>query len=78
MRTGFAEIDDELARLFATFEGMVLRHEVSINRRLEDSPIFNELSTITVDELKLINVDSSIFAIPPGLTYQEPVMGGPG
>lgn len=78
VRTGFAEIDDELARLFATFEGMALRQEVSINRRLEDSPIFNELSTISIEELKVIDVDASVFSIPPGLTYQEPAYGVPG
>ena len=78
VRTGFREVDEELTRLLSALEGMVVGSEVSVSRKLDGGPAIRETTTMSVDELKLVKVEDSLFAIPPGLTYQEPVRGGPG
>lgn len=78
VRTGFQEVDDELTRLLSALEGMVVGYEVSVSRKLDGSPVFKETTVMSVDELKIEKVEDSLFAIPSGLTYQEPVRGGTG
>ena len=78
VQTGFREVDDELTRLLSALEGMILGSEVSVSRKLDGGPAFRETTTMSVDELKLVKIEDSLFAIPSGLTYQEPVYAFPG
>jgi hypothetical protein len=78
VRSGFREVDDEVQRLLSSLEGMVVGSEVSVSRRLEGGPTVTETTTVSIDELQAVDVDASIFAIPPGFTYQEPRYGVPG
>lgn len=76
--TRFRQVDDELTRYLSALEGMVVGYQVSVSRKLEGGPALTETITMSIDELKTIDVDDSLFAIPPGLTYQEPLYGVPG
>lgn len=78
VRTSFREVDDEVTRLLSAREGMVVGSEVSVSRKLDGGPVFRETTTMSLDELKVVKIEDSVFAIPPGLTDQEPVFGVPG
>jgi hypothetical protein len=78
VRVGFREVDGELTRLFSALEGMVVGSEVSVSRKLDGGPVIRETTTMSVAELKIVKTEDSLFTLPPGLTYQEPVVGVPG
>jgi hypothetical protein len=78
VRTGFTELDDELTRLLSSLEGMVVGSEVTISRKIEDGAVFTETTTTSFDELKTADVDDTLFVLPSGFKYQEPVIGIPG
>jgi hypothetical protein len=78
IRTGFPEIDTELEKWLSSLEGAIVGSEMVVSRRLEGGEKFTETSTMSIDEFKTGDVDERLFAIPPGLTFQEPQYGVPG
>lgn len=78
VRTGFMQVDDELARLLNAPAGMIVAYEVSVSRRLEGGPVVTEKTTTSIEDLAIRDIDESIFVIPTGLTYRQPVYGIPG
>lgn len=77
-RTEFSEIDDEVAKFYASLVGMIVRHETLDSEGFEDGPTYTSSQVRTIDELKEGPIGESVFQLPKGLTYQEPVIAGPG
>lgn len=78
VHTGFAEMDDELAKLYASFDGMVLRQETSVNSSYAGGTVFNTVTVMSIDELQETAVKPELFTIPAGLRHQGPVFAAPG
>lgn len=72
LKTGYQEIDLELARLTSKIKGMVLRHELTVTRTLAGGPPITENVTTVVDEVNVANVDPAQFTIPAGFRYEAP------
>lgn len=79
VRTTYPEIDEEIAKHAATFEGMLVSRELVVSRKLEGGPKVTERTTMTIEELTTVDrVEDELFAIPPGFRHQEPVIAVPG
>ena len=79
VRTTYPEIDGEVAKHAATFEGMLVGRELVASRKLEGGPKVTERTSMTIEELKTVeSLDDQLFAIPPGFRFQEPVLAVPG
>lgn len=76
--TAIPEIDEAVAKKYASLEGMILGTEALSAHQYEGGPLISSTNTMTVDELKEGPVSDDLFAIPNGFTYQEPVYGIPG
>lgn len=77
IRTGLAELDPELSRIEAAFDGMVLQQTVSVTRILEGGPPVRTLITTNVEAIETENVPASMFEVPKGFRHQEPQTVGP-
>jgi len=78
VHTGLSEVDDPVMKHFASIEGLIIAHVITVNRKLEGGPVITESSSITVEELKTIDVDAKVFEVPAGFAHQAPAYGFPG
>ncbi|HVR39994.1 MAG TPA: hypothetical protein VMU84_12935 [Thermoanaerobaculia bacterium] len=72
LKTGFDEVDRDLAQASAKIKGMVLRHELTVTRTLAGGPPVTETVTTIVDDVDVMNVDPSRFEVPSGFRYEAP------
>lgn len=72
LKTGYPEIDLELARLTSKIKGMVLRHELTVTRTIIGGPAITENVITIVDDVTVANVDPAQFTIPSGFRYEAP------
>jgi len=61
LRTGYAAVDGELARLRAGVTGMVLRHELEVRRNFHGGPAQIERTNTIITKLERVDVDPALF-----------------
>ena len=71
LKTGYREIDGELARITSKIKGMVLRHELTVTRTIAGEAVSENVVTV-VDEVALADIDPSKFEVPAGYRYEKP------
>ena len=76
--TAIPEVDDAVAKKYASLEGMILGTEQSGDDQYEGGLVRSYTTTMMVDELKEGPVSDDLFTVPEGFVYQEPVFGFPG
>lgn len=64
VQTGFAQVDRRIAEALREVPGMVLRHELTVSRTLEDGPTVTETIRTVIDDLRVQEVPESMFATP--------------
>ena len=77
LQTGFGKIDQRLAEELATLKGFPLKQRVSVTRQVSDGDPDTATRTKTIESIEKIDVEPTIFVVPPGFTYQEPQFAGP-
>jgi hypothetical protein len=77
LKTGFADIDRQLAIANAEVDGMVLRHELEVVRTYDGGVPDVETTKTIVDELKIASVDSTIFRVPQDFVPDPSVYAPP-
>jgi hypothetical protein len=77
LKTGFADIDRQLAMANAEVDGMVLRHELEVARTYDGGAPDVETTKTVVDELKIASVDSAIFRVPQDFVPDPSVYPAP-
>ena len=72
LKTGYLDIDAELARIGSKMKGMVLRHELTVTRTLAGGEAVTETVSTVVDEVAITDIEPAKFEIPPGYRYEKP------
>jgi hypothetical protein len=70
-KTGFADVDDLIARRLP--DRLPKRLFVSVSRRISDGPMVTETITTTVSNINTTTIDRDEFLAPRGYRYEEPV-----
>lgn len=79
LTTGIAQVDEALARLFASIEGLPLRKTLSVTRRYDGGGVPTTiLVTTTVTDIEETTIPPSRFEVPKTYREQEPVIAVPG
>ncbi|MDQ3280581.1 MAG: hypothetical protein M3Q69_04135 [Acidobacteriota bacterium] len=63
IRTGYASVDEQLAKAADNLRGMVLRHELEIRRALDGGPTQIERTTTVVTKLQRAEIPATQFAV---------------
>jgi len=75
---GAPEIDEAVERKTNSIAGLIVRTLDSETERYEGGAIRTLQSTAEVIHPRCSEIEPSLFAIPKGYSYQEPVIGAPG
>jgi hypothetical protein len=71
LKTGYPDIDAELARLSSKMKGMVLRHDLTVTRTVGGEKATEHVLTI-VNDVSVSDIDPSKFEVPPGFRHERP------
>jgi len=78
LRFGASEVDEEVDRKMTSIDGLIVRTLDSETERYEGGALRTFQRTMEVIHPRCTVLEPSLFAIPKGYSYQEPVVGGPG
>ena len=78
MTFGAPELDEAVDRKMGVIDGLIVRIVDSLTERYEGGAPRTFGSTVEVISPRCLEVGPSLFAIPKGYTYQEPIIAGPG
>jgi hypothetical protein len=78
LRFGASEVDEAVDRKMNSIDGLIVRTLDSETERYEGGALRTFQRTMEVIRPKCSVIEPSLFAIPKGYSYQEPVIGGPG
>jgi len=77
LHSGLAAFDDQLRPIVSQTKGSVWKAEVDVSRKLEGGATVTEHIHRSIGDLSTVTIRPDAFAIPPGYTYQEPMIGAP-
>lgn len=72
IRTGYATVDQEIARQMLKVRGMVLRHELEVTRTLDGGPPQTERTVSAVTRLETLDIAPELFTVPETFAYAGP------
>lgn len=78
IRTGFPEIDGRLSEELARLKGIPLKQRIEVQADVEDGIAQTDTLTVEISGLGTAKTTPSLFAVPPGYRFEEPVFVGPG
>lgn len=64
LRTGYDEVDRRLEPIFRDLEGMIVRHELEVIRKLDGGPPQRELTWTSVSAIEIVDVPREKFEVP--------------
>ena len=73
LRTGYPEVDSELAKIEANVRGLIVQHELEVTRQLDGGPAMTEKTTTVIERLRQETIASSLFEVPRSYQYVGPV-----
>lgn len=76
--TGLGEVDTALSKAITAANAYPVELELEVSRRLERGAVLKQLVKRTTEPKVPATADPSLFRVPPGYRYQEPVIGTPG
>lgn len=75
VRTGAAEVDDALAKIFASFQGMVVKQTLNASDTYEGGKPFTDSASWTVQSIETKTFPPSMFEVPKGYRHEAPKYG---
>jgi hypothetical protein len=78
LQTGLKPVDDGLYVELSRIKGTVWQCEIEVSRRLTGGVVLKQVTRRMMAAPQPAASSPSLFAIPAGFVYQEPVIGAPG
>ena len=72
LRTGYATVDQEIAKQMLKVRGMVLRHELEVTRTLDGGPPQTERTVSAVTRMETVDIAPEVFTVPETFSYSGP------
>ncbi|HVS00890.1 MAG TPA: hypothetical protein VMW27_29995 [Thermoanaerobaculia bacterium] len=78
IHTSIPEIDAKLDEALSKLRGFAVRQAVKVTAESNQGPRRMQLYNVNIYDLKKTDAPSSLFEVPKGFRYEEPVFEGPG